>query len=439
MGSMSYGTQSTTPGTGNPRGTFESTVRRMWDTRPVRFPRSQSTRSWFFGVCEGIAVRYQVSPLLVRLVFVLMAFLGGVGLWVYGIALLVMRRYTVPKSPLDVLLRGERDPRFSEDRSLAVGTLVVGAVFLVFGGIFSGGITLTGIVVSAALTGVAWWLLYERQPVAPTGLLDRDDHRGPVPSDPAAPAAPSAGSDAPASSSPHGDTAWRAAADAPTINLDGVEAAPGFEPPRTQPPSWDPLGTAPFAWDLPDPGEPVEDPGATAGEPKKKRRGLRALVVAAVLAVVLALVGGAIVLGTVLFPRWGGVTSVEGNSTSGTFASGTQTVRTVDGDLDYTFTMSSPTLDFTGATVERDSEIDLTTTMGSVGVVFPETTDGPSYRVRLNCESLSMSEVDCDTLDGTLVKGRGNAGNSGNAGNTGNTVTVNVNATMSEVRFDQVS
>jgi phage shock protein PspC (stress-responsive transcriptional regulator) len=432
MRTMSYGTQSTTPGTGTPRGTFESTVRRMWDTRPVRFPRSQSTRSWFFGVCEGIAVRYQVSPLLVRLVFVLMAFLGGVGVWGYGIALLVMRRYTVPKSPLDVLVRGERDPRFAEDRSLAVATLVVGAVFLVFGGIFSGGITLTGIVVSGALTGVAWWLLYERQPVAPTGLLDRDDHRATVPptvahqTPPAAPGAPLA----PFGTAPGAD-------DAPTIDLDGVDAAAGFEPPRTQPPSWDPLGTAPFAWDLPDPGEPATDAEAGPTGPKKKRRGLKALVVAAVLAVVLALVGGAIVLAGVLFPRWGGISSVEGGSTSGTFTSGTQTVPVVDGDRDYTFTMSSPTLDFTGATVEQDSRINLSTTMGSVGMVFPETTDGPSYRVRLNCESLTMSDVDCDSFDNTLVKSRGNTGGD-NGGDAEHTVTVNVSATMSEVRFDQI-
>ncbi|WP_420098004.1 PspC domain-containing protein [Corynebacterium sp.] len=407
---MSYGTQSTTPGTGNPRGTFESTVRRMWDTRPVRFPRSQSTRSWFFGVCEGIAVRYQVSPLLVRLVFVLTAFLGGVGVWVYGIALLVMRRYTVPKTPLDVLVRGERDPRYSEDRSLAIGTLIVGAVFLVFGGIFSGGITLTGLVVSAALTGVAWWLLYERQPVAPAGLLDRDDFPAQA-----------------ATSGPSGSSGPTVSA--MQVDLDDVAAAPGFEPPRTQPPSWDPLGTAPFAWDLPDPGEPdPADAGHTAGEPRKKRRGLRALVVAAVLAVVLALVAGVIALGAVLFPRWGGINSTDGDTTSGTFTGGTEQVGELGSYRNYTYTMSSPNLDFSGTTLTQDSVVDLTTTMASVGLTFPETTDGASYRVHLNCESTTMSDVDCDTFDDTLVKGRGD---------TERTLTVNVTATMSEVRFDQ--
>lgn len=450
MGTMSYTAQSTSPGTGSPRGNFESTVRRMWETRPVRFPRSQSTRSWFFGVCEGIAVRYQVSPLLVRLVFVLATFVGGVGLWAYGIALLVMRRYTVPRSPLDVLMRGERDPRFAEDRSLAIGTLIVGAVFLVFGGILSGGITLTGMVVCAAVTGVAWWLLYERQPVAPVGLLERDDHQGwqgPT----QGPAQPTRPSDA-APTQPTYEPAQGQDA-APTVDLGDVSAAPGFEPPRRQPPSWDPLGTAPFAWDLPDPGEPgdgdADAASGASGAPKKKRRGLRALVVAMVLAVVLAVVAGIIALGAILAPRWGGVTSAEGSSYSGTFTSDAQQIGEVPAHSSYSYTMSSPTLDFTGATVEQDSVVDLSSTMGSVTVLFPRTTDGPSYRVHLNCESVTMAGVDCGSLDGTLVRGTDSATGTGSTGSTGsagstadgevNTLTVNVESTMSEVTFDRVS
>ncbi|MGP9723952.1 PspC domain-containing protein [Corynebacterium sp. AOP40-9SA-29] len=437
---MSYTAQSTTPGTGSPRGNFESTLRRMWETRPVRFPRSQSTRSWFFGVCEGIAVRYQVSPLLVRLVFVLATFVGGVGLWAYGIALLVMRRYTVPRSPLDVLMRGERDPRFAEDRSLAIGTLIVGAVFLVFGGILSGGITLTGMVVCAAVTGVAWWLLYERQPVAPVGLLERDDHQGwqgPAqgPTQPAY--EPTQPSYEPTQAPTQGQDA------APTVDLGDVAAAPGFEPPRRQPPSWDPLGTAPFAWDLPDPGEPgdgdADAASGASGAPKKKRRGLRALIVTIVLAVVLAVVAGIIALGAILAPRWGGVTSTDGSTYSGTFTGDSPQIHEVPAYSSYSYTMSSPTLDFTAATVEQDSVIDLSTTMGSVTVLFPRTTDGPSYRVHLNCESVTMAGVDCGTLDGALVRGADSTGSTDSADSDVNTLTVNVDSTMSEVTFSQVS
>ena len=81
---------------------FETQARRMWTTRPVRLPRAQSPDTWFFGVCEGIAVRYQVSPTLVRLVVGLSVTLGGLGLWFYLVALLVMPRYGVPLSPAKV-------------------------------------------------------------------------------------------------------------------------------------------------------------------------------------------------------------------------------------------------------------------------------------------------------------------------------------------------
>lgn len=430
MRSMSYNTQSTSPGPGSNRGSFESTLRRMWDTRPVRFPRSQSTRSWLFGVCEGIAVRYQVSPVLVRLLFVLLSLTGGIGIWVYGIALLVFRRYTVPKTPLEVLARSERDPRYDEDRSLAIGTLVVGAVFLVFGGIFSGGITLTGLVVSAGLTCLVWWLLHERQPVAPVGLLDRDDFSGPSgpasgsASGPGSGQTPDATSGAPSAATSGQDE------EAPTINLDEVSAAAGFEPPRRQPPAWDPLGTAPFAWDLPDPDEPMDD-AAQHSAPKKKRRGVKALTVAAVLAVILALVAGVIFLAGMFIPRWGGMTSSDGSSTTSTFVNDTVDITEVESSHDYTFTMSSGELDFTGATVNQDSTVNLTSTMSSTDLTFPRNTDGPSYRVDLNCESTTMSEVDCNSLDGTVVEGSGDPDDE-------YTLTVNVTATMSEVRFSQV-
>lgn len=426
MRTMSYSTQPTPPGPGTSRGSFETTLRRMWETRPVRFPGSQSTRSWFFGVCEGIAVRYQVSPMLVRLLFVLLAFVGGIGVWVYGIALLVFRRYTVPKTPLEVLIHSERDPRYSEDRSLAIGTLIVGAVFLVFGGIFSGGITLTGLVVSAALTGVVWWLLHERQPVPPTGLLDRADY--------SAPAGQADAQQPPAASAPEvpADSAQNGAQDAPTVNLDEVSAAEGFEPPRRQPPSWDPLGTAPFAWDLPDPGLPEDgtegSDGTDATRPKKKRRGLKALLIAAVLAVIATLVAGVIAVTGFLAPNWGGVTSTDGNSTNGTFTSDTVSVGEVAAEYEYNYTMSSPELDFTGATVNQDSTVTLNATMSSMALIFPETTDGPSYRLDVNCASSTMSGVDCASLDNTLIEG---------SGDDEHTLTVDIAATMSEIRFHQ--
>ncbi|NMB23111.1 MAG: PspC domain-containing protein, partial [Corynebacterium sp.] len=47
----------------------------MWATRPVRFPSSQGGNAKVAGVCEGIAIRYQIDPTLVRLAFVVFGFL----------------------------------------------------------------------------------------------------------------------------------------------------------------------------------------------------------------------------------------------------------------------------------------------------------------------------------------------------------------------------
>ncbi len=403
---MSHNTQSTSPGS---RGTFESTIRDMWATRPVRFPRSQSPRTWFFGVCEGIAVRYQISPVLVRLLFVLLAFTGGIGVWVYGAAILLFRRYSVPKTPLEVLLRSERDPRYDEDRSIAIGTLIVGAVFLLFGGLFSGGVTLAGLIVSVGITGVIWWLLYERTPVAPAGLMAGDRDSSPVQETPTAPSAP-------------------------TVNLTDIDTAEGFEESdvqRQQPPSWDPLGTAPFAWDLPDPGIPEdEEPQTFTAAPKKKRRGLKVLLVGVILAIVLAISGA---FGA-LFSNWGGVSSYDGGDYNGTMVGDSRPVEDLDGSRSVNYTMSSQTMDFEETAVTGDSTIDLTTTMSSVVLKFPERTDGDSYVLDLNCDSLTMSDVDCRTMDGTVVEG-----NSSNDSDTRHTLTVNVTATMSDVTFEQAA
>nr|WP_231139826.1 PspC domain-containing protein [Corynebacterium pseudotuberculosis] len=53
---------------------MNETLHQMWDTRPVRLPREQASEAKFLGVCEGIGVRYQIDPTLVRIFFVLFAF-----------------------------------------------------------------------------------------------------------------------------------------------------------------------------------------------------------------------------------------------------------------------------------------------------------------------------------------------------------------------------
>lgn len=46
---------------------MNETLHQMWDARPVRLPREQGSEAKFLGVCEGIGVRYQIDPTLVRI------------------------------------------------------------------------------------------------------------------------------------------------------------------------------------------------------------------------------------------------------------------------------------------------------------------------------------------------------------------------------------
>lgn len=55
-----------------------------------------------FGVCGGIAERFQISPLWVRLAFVVLAFAGGPGILAYLVCMLV-----IPRRPV-AALTGQR-------------------------------------------------------------------------------------------------------------------------------------------------------------------------------------------------------------------------------------------------------------------------------------------------------------------------------------------
>jgi len=175
------------------------TLREMWETRPSR-PRDGRKVA---GVAAAIGRRYGVDPVLIRVGFVVAAF-SGIGLPLYIAGWIV-------------LPDGSGDRRRTRQRPAAAIGLVVLA-FLTFG-VFLGGGPSDGFGGASALTGA----------VLVGGLLfllhrSRADRQPPVPTEP--------------------DTA--------TVSL--LKSTPG------NPPSWDPLGTAPFAWDLPEPAQAPPPP-----------------------------------------------------------------------------------------------------------------------------------------------------------------------------------
>jgi phage shock protein PspC (stress-responsive transcriptional regulator)/predicted membrane protein len=199
------------------RTDVQDTLREMWETRPAR-PRGDRQVA---GVAAAIARRYDIDPVLVRVGFVVAAFSGiGAALYIAGWILLpeepaVPGQVTQPKAPRNLVVIG-----LALAAALTIGT--------VFGG--------SGPDVVLPLLAVAA-LLY---------LLHRSrGHR--------AVAGTAATSTSAAGAAPAGTTGG-AAASAPA----GADALT-VPTPAAAPPAWDPLGAAPFAWDLPEPS-PVPPP-----------------------------------------------------------------------------------------------------------------------------------------------------------------------------------
>lgn len=192
------------------------TINAMWETRPARIPSSQGGNAKIAGVCEGIGVRYQIDPTLIRILFVAAGLAGG-GLGVYLVAWLIMPRFSTQYSPIEAMIKSLGDEYKKEKETgwwLLIALVIFGFSATSTSGDFLSGTSL----VSLGLAFGAWYFLHTKQPTPPKV-----------------------------------DTAL-------------IHPAPGFEMPT--PPAWDPLGAVPSLWHLPEPGAATPPPA-----PKKKSHG----------------------------------------------------------------------------------------------------------------------------------------------------------------------
>lgn len=212
---------------------LQSELREMWRTRPVRTPDD----SKIVGVCGGFGRRYGIDPVLIRVAFVVAALWGGVGIFLYALCWLLLRDAGDEVSSGESLLgRGEA----SGSKAVAIFLVVVVLISApTFGG--SGATFFVGagvLMLVAMLAG--WYGLHRRTPTPPAGWAEVSAVRPPD-RESSAPWTRAGHAEQPAGSGP---------------------SAPYGPPPA--PPTWDPLGAAPFAWDLPEPGaEPEPEPGST--------------------------------------------------------------------------------------------------------------------------------------------------------------------------------
>ncbi|MDV8000975.1 PspC domain-containing protein [Rhodococcus sp. IEGM 1408] len=258
---------------------FPSELRALWRTRPVRTPDD----SKIAGVCGGFGRRYGVDPVLFRIAFVIAALWGGAGVFLYALLWLLLRSAGNEVSKGESLIgRG----RASGSKAAAVVLVVVVLLSApTFGGSGETFFVGAGFLMAAAML-VGWYGLHRRTPTPPAGWAEVSAVRPPTAR----------------TSTPWTPwTAQTATTQDPTTQDHGAAQVPGsgpdapFGPPV--PPSWDPLGAAPFAWDLPDP-DAVSAPGAaSAPEPARRRSRLTkitlglALIAVAVTTGLSALVG----------------------------------------------------------------------------------------------------------------------------------------------------
>jgi len=213
------------------RSDIDDTVREMWQTRPHRRRDDRKIA----GVAAAIGRRYGIDPILVRIALVVATVYGGIGILVYLLGWLLLPEEGDEVSAAEALIGHGRS-------SMSKPLTVVLAIALIpaSSGIFTG--SLSALFALAVVSGAVY-------------LLHR--HRGGTPVPTAQYAAMATPVDTPAAAGRVQDT--------PPHQAGRVQDAP---PHQQTPPAWDPLGVAPFAWDLPEPS-PAGPPPAP---PVKRRR-----------------------------------------------------------------------------------------------------------------------------------------------------------------------
>jgi phage shock protein PspC (stress-responsive transcriptional regulator) len=223
----------------------EDTIKDFWATRPTRPRRGRKIA----GVAAGIGNRYGIDPVIIRVAFVVATFYGGAGALFYLLGWLMLPEQDDEAAPLESMV-GHGRSSMSGPFTVLLCLALVPAVWFFFDHGFGGFLGLL-------IVGGALFLLHRSR-----GHIGR-------PSTPPPPAP---------------EVAYQPLTE-PASSPPAASAEPPVAP---SPPAWDPLGAAPFAWDLPEPSPPAPPPAPPPC--RKSKVGLVTVAVALITAGSLALV-----------------------------------------------------------------------------------------------------------------------------------------------------
>ncbi|WNV90813.1 PspC domain-containing protein [Umezawaea sp. Da 62-37] len=374
----------------------EETLKDFWVSRPRRPHRGRKIA----GVAAGIAERYRIDPVIVRVAFVAMALCNGAGVFIYLLGWLGLPQEDDEVSPVEALVGRGRS-----STPIPLTVLLGLALFPATGFFFDGGFTMVaGVLLSV---GAVYLLHLNRGAVNRPALLTTTSSTEQV------------------------------------TEMDQKTTA--------TPPAWDPLGAAPFAWDLPEPGQSVVSTPPPPPVRRYRRKspvtgitlGLSLMVVATAvitgrgdtwftplhtLGVVVAIMGVGLLVGS--FVRGGrgliglviplGLVGVLGTvvnladlNGSGRVGDITESPASIaEVDPEYVLKAGSIQLDLTGLPDAGRVETEVRTVVGTVQVTVPKTAD-----VEVRCEA-DLGSVRClghqssgtDALVEATEPGTGGAG-----------------------------
>ncbi|WP_436492315.1 PspC domain-containing protein [Actinokineospora sp. HUAS TT18] len=215
----------------------EDTLKDFWATRPRRPRRGRKIA----GVAAALGDRYGIDPVIVRVAFVVATFYGGAGILFYLLGWLLLAEEDDEVSPIEAL-HGRGRSSSSGPFTILLGAALIPAFWWFFDSDISGALSV------AIVLGLIFLLHKNR---AHLGTPGHTPTAAPV-------AYPTYTAEQPAQ---------------PTVVWDPINPAAHVVDPQ-QPPAWDPLGAAPFAWDLPEPSSPEPEPLPPAPRRHKSKIGL---------------------------------------------------------------------------------------------------------------------------------------------------------------------